>query len=405
MQAMQPFMTIADFETYTNKLNQIKPYSFAMFTHCIFNENNNKLTNYTGEDCLDEFFNDLTYHVNRISKIKAKPNPYSNPDVYKSNVENTICLICNNPILTNNPQTYRYYCKKSGYLYGFRHECHERKLQINVLFHNGARFDFRLIIEYLASKCTHSNISCIAHSMETFLTFSITNFNGTGINLRFIDSYKHLTYPLDSLFNYLLNKDTNTQSIKTKFSSLFQHFNDKAVKLLRKGMFPYDYMDEDWENKLKEKKLPDIKYFHSSLNKTKCPTYGYNYAQEVYKYFNCKEITDYSDLYVKTDVLLLADVFTSYRKNMHEIYGLDPLYCISAPGFSNRAMLKITNIEIKLITSVDMHLIIQDGIRVGKCELIYYHAKASNKYVSPDFNKDNEKESYIISLDANSFMH
>ena len=65
MQTMQPFMIIADFETYTDKLNQIKPYSFAMFTHCIFNENNNKLTNYTGEDCLDEFFNDLTYHVNR----------------------------------------------------------------------------------------------------------------------------------------------------------------------------------------------------------------------------------------------------------------------------------------------------------------------------------------------------
>ena len=85
--------------------------------------------------------------------------------------------------------------------------------------------------------------------METFLTFSITNFNATGINLRFIDSYKHLTYPLDSLVNYLFNKDTNIQSIKDKFSSLFQHFNDKAVKLLRKGAFLYDYMDEDWGGK------------------------------------------------------------------------------------------------------------------------------------------------------------
>ena len=64
MQAMQQFIIIADFETYTNKLNQIKPYSFPMFNHCIFKENNNKLTNYTGKDCLDKFFNDLTYHVN-----------------------------------------------------------------------------------------------------------------------------------------------------------------------------------------------------------------------------------------------------------------------------------------------------------------------------------------------------
>ena len=178
---------------------------------------------------MDEFFNDLTHHHNPINKIKAKSNPYSNPNVHKSNTEKTICLICNNQILTNNPHAYRYYCKKTGYFHGFKHgECQERKPPITVLFHNGAKFDFRLIIEYLASKCTHSNIICIAHSMETFLTFSITNFNNTIINLRFIDSYKRLTYPLDSLVNYLFNKDTNIQSIKTKFSSLFQHFKDDA---------------------------------------------------------------------------------------------------------------------------------------------------------------------------------
>ena len=49
----------------------------------------------------------------------------------------------------------------------------------------------------------------------------------------------------------MFNKDTNIQSIKSKFSSLFQHFNDKALKLLRKGVYLYGYMDEGWENKLK----------------------------------------------------------------------------------------------------------------------------------------------------------
>ena len=83
----------------------------------IFNESNNELTYFTCTDCLDEFFNDLTYHVTRISKIKAKPNPHSNPDVYQSNFENTICLICNNQILTNNPHAYRYYCKKKKDIY------------------------------------------------------------------------------------------------------------------------------------------------------------------------------------------------------------------------------------------------------------------------------------------------
>ena len=63
--------------------------------------------------------------------------------------------------------------KKTGYLFGFRHgECHEQKLQINVLIHNGAKFDFRLIIEYFASKCTHSNISCCTLYGDTFNLFN-----------------------------------------------------------------------------------------------------------------------------------------------------------------------------------------------------------------------------------------
>ena len=74
-------------------------------------------------------------------------------------------------------------------------------------------------------------------------------------------------------------------------------------------------MDEDWENKIKtNKKLPDIKYFDSSLNNTECPTNDYNYAPEIYDYFECEEIIDYNDLSVKTDVLLLGDVFIAYRK-------------------------------------------------------------------------------------------
>ena len=101
-------------------------------------------------------------------------------------------------------------------------------------------------------------------------------------------------------------------------------------------------MDEDSENKLKETELPNIKYFHSRLNNTKCTTDYYEYGQKIYDYFKCKEITN--DLYVKTDVLL-ANVCTSYRQKMHKNYGLDPLYCKSAPGFSNRAMLKMTNVE------------------------------------------------------------
>ena len=238
--------------------------------------------------------------------------------------------------------------------------------------------------------------------METFLASSINNVGNTIINLRFIDSYKHLTSPLDAIVKILLNKDTDISSTKNNFPSLFQYFGNKTLKLLTKGVYPYDYMDEDWENKLKEKQLPDIEYFHSSLSNTKCSNDDYNYEKEIYKLFGCKKIKDYNNLYVKTDVLLLADVYASYRKNSHNSFGLDPLYCISAPGFSNTAMLKLTNTEIKLSTDSNIHLIIEKRIRNGRCEPTYYHAKSNNKYVNPTFDKNKDGESYIVSLHANS---
>ena len=94
--------------------------------------------------------------------------------------------------------------------------------------------------------------------METFLTFSINNFGNTITNLRFIDSDKHLTYPLHAIIKSLLNKDADINPVKNKFPSLFQYFGDKASKLLRKGVYPCDYMDKDWENNLKEKELHNI---------------------------------------------------------------------------------------------------------------------------------------------------
>ena len=110
---MQPFMIIADFETSTNSSDKVKPYSFAMVTHCIYDINNNKLRHYTGNNYLNKFFEQLINHVDHIDKIYAKPTPHSNTKVCKSNPINPICLICNYPIKTeNNAHGYRYYCKK-----------------------------------------------------------------------------------------------------------------------------------------------------------------------------------------------------------------------------------------------------------------------------------------------------
>ena len=79
--------------------NSIKVYTIVKNAIVLLSQKN-KLTYFTGKDCLDKFFDHLIQHINHINKTKAKPNPHTNPNVYKSNSENTICLICNNKILT-----------------------------------------------------------------------------------------------------------------------------------------------------------------------------------------------------------------------------------------------------------------------------------------------------------------
>lgn len=86
----------------------------------------------------------------------------------------------------------------------------------------------------------------------------------------------HLSASPDVLVNSLIIKDTDINSMKNKFPSLFCFFHEKyALRILRKGVCPYDYMDKDWENKLREKELPNIKYFNSTLTNTKCSQKDY----------------------------------------------------------------------------------------------------------------------------------
>ena len=100
------------------------------------------------------------------------------------------------------------------------------------------------------------------------------------------------------------------------------------MKLLtRKGVFPY--------SKLNDKSLPSIDDFYDYLSKKACSKEDYEHAQKVWKHFKCKTFKDYQDLYLRTDVLLLEDVFDTFRTLSLNVYGLDPSWyiSISAPGY------------------------------------------------------------------------
>ena len=95
----------------------------------------------------------------------------------------------------------------------------------------------------------------------------------------------------------------------------------------------------------------------------------------------CIYIGEYHNLYAQSDTLLVADVFENFGNKCLEIYGLDPIYFVSAPGLAWQACLKKTEVKLELLTDYDMILMIEKGIRGGICQATHRYVKANNKYM------------------------
>jgi len=161
----------------------------------------------------------------------------------------------------------------------------------------------------------HKEVKCIANNMEKYITFSVGG-------LRFIDSFNFLQRSLDSLVSATPKESLKITSTISKGSDV----------LYKKGIYPYEYMDS-WE-RFGETRLPDKEKFYSKLNHEHITDKEYVHAQAVWEAFGCKTLGDYHDLYVKTDVALLADVFKNFRNLSLEQYGLDPVHFYTSPGLS-----------------------------------------------------------------------
>ena len=195
-------------------------------------------------------------------------------------------------------------------------------------------------------------------------------------------------------------KDFNKELIK-RFANTYSFCNrdlNKFTLLLRKGVYPYEYMD-NWE-RFDATSLLDKESFYSSLNMENIDDIDYRHGNNVFKRFKLKNLGEYHDLYVQSDTLLLADVFENFRNMCMKVYELDPAHFLSLPGLAWQACLKKTNVKLELLTDYDMLLMVEEGIRGGICHAIHRHAKANNKYMK---NYDKNKESsYFQYLDANN---
>ena len=211
----------------------------------------------------------------------------------------------------------------------------------------------------------------------------------TKIQLRFINSFKFESFSLDKLVKDL---DPNEMHILKKFFPCDEERN----LLSRKGFFPYDWYTD--LEKLNLEHLPQKDKFYNLLNDKNISDEDYEHAYKVFNKF-CKNMREYHDLYMITDVILLADVFENFRKVCKNNYNLDPAWYYTSPGLAWDAMLKLTKVKLELLHDPQMYLMVKAGIRGGTSTIFKRYAKANNSYMGESFDPEKEK-TYIQYLDV-----
>ncbi|KAB0805429.1 hypothetical protein PPYR_02399 [Photinus pyralis] len=242
---------------------------------------------------------------------------------------------------------------------------------IPVVFHNLSGYDAHFVVTDIATRMD-GKIDLLPITKEKYISFT-KHINESRICFRFIDSFRFMASSLDKLSSAL----TNFPNLKSQFSTLPE---DQFNILTKKGIMPYDYFDSF--DRFDELCLPPQDAFYNKLEDKPCPRRMYRRAQEVWSRFNCSNLGQYVDLYMKTDILLLADVFEQFRSSCISTYDLDPAHYFTLPGFTWDAMLKYTQQELELLTDQDMFLFVERGIRGGLSQVCCKRrAHANNKYM------------------------
>ena len=416
-----PFVVYADFECFTKPMHNCSPnpedsYTYSYQKHepsgfCLYIKGivpniTIKPITYTktnSDDNIAEIF------VNKLSEVtksiyndfyrKPKPLRLTKEEQILFNKEK-FCHICKMELENDKV---RDHCHFTGKYRGAAHnscnlQC-RKPMILPVIFHNLQGYDAHLFIKQLA--CLPGELNCIPSTEEKYISFSKkikvdeyrSRRNGENIPLyfeiRFIDSFKFLQTSLANLVSNLQPDD---------FHNTKQVFKKNVNLLTRKGVYPYDYVSS--LEKLSETQLPPKEEFYSKLNDEDISDDDYQHAINVWNTFGCKTIRDYHDLYLKSDVLLLADVFENFRATCLKHYKLDPAHYYTSPGLAWDACLKETGQQLQLLHDYDMLMMFEQGIRGGITHISKRYAEANNKYMK-NYNP-NEESSYIQYLDANN---
>ena len=167
------------------------------------------------------------------------------------------------------------------------------------------------------------------------------------IEIRLLDSMKFISGSLDAISNNYSND----------YKITISNFPEESWNLIsQKGVLPYNYLNNF--EKLNESTLPNIEELYDILKLKKCKQEDYDRAIQIWNMFKCKSIKDYLAIYLKCDVLILADINECFRNMCLQNYGLDPVYYYTSSNFFWDAALKMTNVKLELLTNEDSEIML-----------------------------------------------
>ena len=331
-------------------------------------------------------YDNVDWFVNEVIKLENKMAFYfknTKKDIIMTEEDennfrnNNICRFCEKFIETDKV---RDHCHLTGNYRGPAHS----KCNINVtqkqsnfipfIFHNFSNYDCHMFFKKLVDKKRDAvDFDIIPKTNEEYISLTYGC-------IRFIDSYRILSSGLDSLVK---NLDED------EFKILKKEFPDKWIYLNKKLAYPYEYF-----NSIDDYKKPvhnlENKDFFSKL-KNKCPDdKEIQRSKEIIQIFDIKNGKELTELYLKSDVILLADVFEKFIKISIEEYGINPLYYVSLPGYTWQCGLKYTGINLQTLQDKDMILLLENNIRGGISSVM------GDRYIKSNENKK------VLYIDANN---
>lgn len=379
------------------KIGQHKPIAIGAKRVSLLPEYDGELVTFTGLECVEEFFAYLKIQAAEIQAIRwvEYHDIDWTPRTAKEFHSATHCQLCGKLFSKELRKSadHHHLKAKDNYRGALCSSCNltyaSTQRHIPIIGHSALSYDVKHLLTVFAKKRKEKHtLKVLAKNTEKFHCLYLDQF-------MFIDSYSFLQGSLQTLTDSLRKKGEENFVYTKQFT---RNDETKFRLLLRKGVMCYNYMDQDFELKFEEARLPRKEEFYDSLKKENISEEDYNHAQRVFEAFECTCLRDYLLVYLAADVLQLADVFTSFRKIFYKDFGLDATHYMSLPQLAFDALLKESKVRLELISDIDMYNWISHSVRGGFSGVLHREAVPNHRFMNT--YDETLPDSYLMYFDV-----